>query len=179
MEDVGLSCEAVPPDVDEDAIQASTPVALALARAEAKAAEVAARRLDALVIGADQVAFVGDEVFGKPSDPEDHLRRLRQLRSHPHSLVTGVVLIGPGVRRSFHELTRLTFREDLSDAELAAYVASGEGSGCAGGYRVEAPGAWLIARIEGAWYNIVGLPIRSLLRELRTLGWRLGTSDGR
>ncbi len=178
LRDAGLDCDAEDPAVDEATITAPGPVALALARAEAKADAVAARNPDALVLGADQVAFVGQEVFGKPTGPGDHLRRLQQLRQHPHELVTGVALVGPGVRRTLSERTRLVFRSDLTDAELATYVASGEGTGCAGGYRVEARGSWLIERIEGDWFNVVGLPVFRVIAALRQLGWRLEETGG-
>ncbi len=79
LQDAGLVCTAVDPGVEEEAITADTPYALARARALAKAEAVAAREPDVLVIGADQVAFIGTEVFGKPSDPTDHLERLKQL----------------------------------------------------------------------------------------------------
>lgn len=178
LEDAGLACEAVDPGVDEDRIQAADPAALACARARAKAEAVVARHPEALVLGADQVAFIGDEIFGKPRNPADHLRRLRQLREHPHALVTGVALLGPGIDRVFQEHTRLVFRADISDAELETYVASGEGSGCAGGYRVEARGAWLIDRVEGDWFNVIGLPILRVISELRKLGWHLEEDRG-
>ncbi len=173
LEDAGLACDAVDPSVDEEAIQAADPASLAVARALAKAEAVAARYPQALVLGADQVAHVGADVFGKPRDAQDHLARLRQLRDHAHTLVTGVALVGPGVRTTFREETRIHFRPDLTDDELARYVASGEGTHCAGGYRVEALGAWLIQSVEGDWFNVVGLPILRVIGALRQLGWDL------
>jgi septum formation protein len=178
LEEAGLFCEAFDPGVDETAIQANGPVALAQARALAKAIAVAARYPDALVVGADQVAFVGDQVFGKPKNPADHLARLKQLRSRPHTLVTGVALVGPGVSTQFYEETTIHFRGDLTDGELQSYVDGGEGEFCAGGYRVEALGAWLIERVEGDWSNVIGLPILRLISALRDLGWRLEESGG-
>ena len=178
LEDAGLACDAVDPEVDEDGITGADPSAVALARATAKAEAVAARFPEALVLGADQVAYLGDEVFGKPRDPDDHLRRLKQLRGRSHTLVTGVALRGPGVQRSLLERTVIHFRADLQDAELASYVRSGEGSGCAGGYQVEAHGAWLIARVEGDWFNVVGLPVLAVIAALRSLGWRMEGADG-
>jgi septum formation protein len=178
LDDAGLACDSVSPEIDEESIAAAGPVALALARAVAKAEAVAARHPRALVLGADQVAYLGDEVFGKPRDPEDHLRRLRQLRGRAHTLVTGVALRGPGVSVAFQEQTVIHFRSDLQDREIQAYVDSGEGSGCAGGYRVEAQGSWLIDRVEGDWFNVVGLPILGVIGALRALGWELEIARG-
>ncbi|MCP4809729.1 MAG: septum formation protein Maf [Proteobacteria bacterium] len=173
LENAGFTVEGVAPGVDERACTLTEPVALARELALQKARAVAASRPRDLVVGADQVAHLDGAAFGKPADPADHLRCLTSLRGRTHELVTGVALVGPEVERVFHETTRIRFRKDLSDAELAAYVASGEGAGCAGGYEVEHRGAWLIEGIEGSWFNVVGLPVLRLVAELRALGWRL------
>lgn len=172
LADVGVPVVSVAPPVDEETILDPDPVALALARARAKAAAVRAAHPGAWVIGADQVATLDGEAFGKPLDPVDHRRRLGQLRGRTHRLTTGVVLLGADVDRAFVEHTDITFRADLSDAELDAYVASGEGAGSAGGYEAEHRGAQLIARIDGDWFNVLGLPVLRLVDELRRLGWR-------
>ncbi len=168
----GLRCEAVAPEVDEASIHGSDPATLAQARALAKARAVAARRPDALVIGADQVAHGFGEVFGKPTDPADHLARLRSLRARTHHLTTGVALVGGG-EEIFAVTSAVRFREDSEDHELTAYVALGEGAGCAGGYMLEARGAWLIEAVDGDWLNGVGLPVMALVGRLRARGWRL------
>jgi septum formation protein len=95
------------------------------------------------------------------------------LRGRAHRLVTGVCIVAPGGRElRFVEETVLHGRPDLSDAELAAYVASGEGSGCAGGYAIEGRGAQLFARIEGDYFNVIGLPLFRVVDALRGMGWR-------
>jgi septum formation protein len=181
----GLSVELHPAPIDEHAVTAPDPVALAVARAIAKAEAVAAARADdnALIIGADQVAHLDGEAFGKPTDPDDHRRRLGLLRGRVHTLSTGVsfrgapLLRSAGVARSetpvlvwdFVEHTQIHFRADTTDAEIDAYVASQDGSGCAGGYRAEGPGAWLIERTDGDWTNVIGLPVFSVLSRLRML----------
>ncbi len=167
----GIPCEGVAPRADERTVQDPDPVACALGRAAVKARSVP--RPDAIVIGADQVAHLDGEVFGKPRDPEDHLARLQALRGRAHRLVTGVCIVAPdGPELRFVEETVLHGRPDLSDAELAAYVASGEGSGCAGGYAVEGRGAQLFARIEGDYFNVIGLPLFRVVDALRGMGWR-------
>lgn len=178
LRDTGLPVRLLPAPIDEAAITAADPVALAHARAAAKAdavaALLAAAEPDALVIGADQVAHIDGEAFGKPRDPADHRARLRQLRGRAHVLSTAVALRGRpaarlGADADFVEHTRIHFRADPTDAELDAYVATGDGSGCAGGYRAEGPGAWLIARAEGDWTNVIGLPVFAVLDRLRRL----------
>lgn len=175
----GLPFRAVDPAVDEAQVAAPAPGGpreVALARAEAKAAAVARRMPGALVVGADQVAHLDGEQFGKPRDPADHLKRLQSLRGRRHELTTGVVVFGPRA----DEVERLvvtsgvTFRADLLDEELAAYVETGEGAGCAGGYMVERRGAWLVEAVDGDWLNVIGLPVFPLVGLLRRRGLRLG-----
>lgn len=174
LRDAGILCEAAAPDVDESRIDAETPEARAVARSRAKAIAVARVRPDALVIGADQVAHLDGEPFGKPEDETRWLARLRALRGRTHWLSTGVSLVEEGAVEDFVVTTGVRFRADVSDDELRAYVGWGEAAGCAGGYQAERLGAWLIEAIDGDWYNVIGLPILPLLGRLRARGWRLG-----
>lgn len=205
LRSTGLAVEGVDHAVDEEAIQLADPRELAVARALAKARDVQARLVGegrlggALVVGADQVAWLqgeavegephGDpdgpsrvEIFGKPPSPEAWRERLRCLRGRVHTLSTGVALVGgppaspggPPRQEAFCVDSRVRFRGDLSDEELDAYVACGEARGCAGGYMVEGRGAWLIEEVEGDWNNVVGLPVFELLGRLRARGVHLG-----
>lgn len=171
---IGIPASGVRPDVDESAIVHPDPRRLAALRAAAKARSV--RAPAACVIGADQVAWMetpdGVAVFGKPTDPTDHLARLRSLRGRRHTLTTAVTLVHPGGEIHLSVDSHLLFRADLSDEELAAYVATREGSGCAGGYAVEGLGAQLVAEITGDYTNVLGLPVPDVIGALRSLGWR-------
>lgn len=185
LESAGVPCATVPPEVDEAAIRDPDPVVTARLRAAAKARAVAAGLpADTLAIGADQVVHLDGQALGKPEDEARHLAMLRALRGRTHDLVTAVVLAWgggggePAVARRFEVTSRLAMRADLSDAELRAYVASGDGRGCGGGYRVEGLGLQLFSAVEGDWTNIVGLPVPRLVSELRALGWRpFGLAD--
>lgn len=181
LQAAGVRVEVEAPGTDERAVTLPDPVALARELARRKALAVAERHPGDWVIGSDQVGFDPEigEPFGKPDDPGDHLRRLRALAGRPHVLVTGVALIRVGRdgevdEEVFDERTTLHVRADLSDDELRAYVATGEGSGCAGGYAIEGLGAFLFERIEGDWFNVVGLPLLGLMSALRERGWRFG-----
>jgi septum formation protein len=176
LEAAGLAVRAVPADVDERSLQAGLdpqdPGGVAVALARAKALDVAGRE-PGVVLGADQVLWDGEAIIGKPPDPAAHLARLRAFRGRSHDLLTAWCLAAPGrAARVGVVRTRLTVRADLTDAELQAYVASGEGSGCAGGYAIEGHGAWLFERVDGDWTNIIGLPLFEVLGALRDLGWR-------
>ncbi len=166
---VGLEVEALAPPVDEASILADTPEGLALARARGKAESLVGP--DRVVIGSDQVVHLDGVTYGKPRSPEEHRAQLAALRGRTHALTDGVVIVAPHARVAFLVTAYVTLRADVSDAEIAAYVASEDASGCAGGYRVEGPGAWLVDHVDGDWFTVVGLPIYRVLGELRALGW--------
>ena len=172
LADVGVDALGEAPGVDERAFVDDDPVSLARTLALAKARAVAARHPDAWTIGADQVVHQDGEVFGKPVDADDHRARLGSMRGRSHELVTGWAVVGPEGEAVGHRVTRMVVRADLDDAELDAYVASGEGAGCAGGYAAEGRGAFLFAAVDGDWFNVVGLPVFDVLGELRRRGWR-------
>jgi len=167
---VGLPVEVAAPTVDEASIHDADPVRLAVRRARGKADSVAGP--GRLVIGSDQVVHLDGRVFGKPRDAAAHLAQLRALRGRTHQLTDGVAVVGEGTATEFAVHAHVTLRADLGDDELAAYVASGDAAGCAGGYRVEGPGAWLVERIDGDWFTVVGLPVYQTLSALRGQGWR-------
>lgn len=186
LEEAGLRIRAEASGVDERALEASLiaevpaperAARLAAGLAAAKADAVAARLPEAVVLAADQVGHDPadpDRPFGKPSDPADHLDRLLRMVGRPHELVTGWCLVGPGGRRvEGRTTTTLHVRADLDREELAAYVATGEGSACAGGYAIEGRGSFLFERVDGDWNNVIGLPLFDVVGALRaTFGWR-------
>ena len=178
LHDAGVECQSVAPEVDESAFHASNPVELAMLLARKKAAAVFRRFPDCLVIGADQVAHIDGEAFGKPVDDEDHLNRLRSLCGREHQLSTGVCVLSPKTETTFSVTTGVCFRADIEDYELRAYVASREGSGCAGGYQIEGRGAWFIESLKGDWFNGIGLPVLHVVEVLREQGWRIGDAMG-
>ena len=180
LQSVGIQCRAEASGVEEDHGASADPTALATLLSEQKAEAVAARYPEAWVLGADQVAYdpeAPEGHFGKPRNPVDHLARLKAMRGRPHVLVTGWTLLGPGLRRQGSVRTTLHVRADLEDAELQAYVASGEGSGCAAGYMAEGRGAFLFERIDGDWFNVLGLPLHDIWSVLRAEGWRFGPRE--
>jgi len=180
LADAGMSFRVVPSHVDERLVQASDPIYLVQELARRKAEAVAAGHPDAWVIGADQVAYDPDQpdlIWGKPKDPDAHFEQLRRLRGTRHALVTGFAILAPDFTEMGYETTILLGRHDLEDAELRAYVDTGEGSQCAGGYAAEGRGGFLFERIDGDWFNVLGLPLFRILDVLRERGWRFGGDD--
>lgn len=169
MDALGLPYRAVAPQVDED-LSAPTPPRTAVAElAERKAQAVAERFPDAWVIGSDQLVEVDGEALGKPRDRDQAREQLRRILDRDHHIVTGLCLLGPGVRHVHVETTRLRFHP-LSHAELERYLDLGEWEGCAGSYRIESAGMGLLAELEGDLTNVRGMPMIVLVRLLREVG---------
>jgi septum formation protein len=174
----GIRAEADPSTLDERLVEAplkesgATPDEVALVLAEAKAVDVSERRPGALVIGADQVLSVGDEILHKPADMEAARRTLLKLSGRTHHLDSAVVLAEGGAAVWRHvSRASITFR-DLTPAEIGRYLAAA-GDGVltsVGAYQVEGRGLQLMERIEGDLFTIIGLPMLPLIRELRARG---------
>lgn len=173
LEGAGVRLQVEDPRVDEHITTPDGPEGLASALARRKARAVALHHPGAWVLGADQVVHQRGEIFGKPRSRDDHLARLKSMRGQTHDLITAWVLLGPGDLAHGTSITRMKVRADLEDHELAHYVSTGEGTFCAGGYAAEGKGSFLFERVEGDWFNVLGLPLLDVLTALRARGWRL------
>jgi septum formation protein len=110
-----------------------------------------------------------DEVFGKPYDVADATAMLRRLSARTHTVISTVWLVGARHERSATCISQVTFAE-LSAAEIAAYVATGESFGKAGAYAIQGRGAALIAHLQGSYSGVMGLPLFETARLLRDAG---------
>ncbi|WHM36965.1 nucleoside triphosphate pyrophosphatase [Streptomyces sp. BPTC-684] len=168
LRQAGLAPEVVVSGVDEDALTAPTPGELALVLAEAKADAVAARpeAAGALLIGCDSVLELDGEALGKPADAEEATARWKSMRGRAGVLRTGhcVIDTANGRRASATASTTVRFGEP-SDAEIAAYVASGEPLHVAGAFTLDGRSAPFVNGIDGDPGNVIGLSL-PLLREL-------------
>lgn len=154
-------------DFDESAVCEPTPALLVEALASGKCRAVAAQFPDALVIGCDTAVDVGGTVFGKPKTREDAFRMLRTLSGRTHLVHTGVCLREGERSALFHETTHVTF-QPLTDAEIDAYIATGDPFDKAGAYGVQNGACKFITRIEGCFFNVMGLPVARLYQALKT-----------
>ena len=175
LRNAGFEFEIIPARVDESPRPGESPVALAERLAREKAEDVAARLApdkDAVVLGADTVV-VGDDgsLLGKPGSPADAAAMLEKLSGRTHEVITGIALVaaGGGRTRLAHERTRVFFR-DVSRPEIDAYVASGEPLDKAGAYAIQGRAGRFVTRIEGCYFNVMGLPLSLVDRMLRE--WR-------
>lgn len=168
---VGARFEVEVPDADEREYCLEDPERLVMALARAKAESVASRRPRDLVVGADTVVVLDGRILGKPADGREAREMLEALSGRTHEVWTGVALVRrePEACRVEAERTEVTFRS-LDPDEVDRYVALGEGMDKAGAYAVQGVGGLFVERIEGCYFNVVGLPLARLHTMLRRLG---------
>ena len=141
----------------------------AMALSRAKAAEIAEDHPGSAVIGADTVVEVDARLLGKPHDEADAARMLRLLSGRDHSVYTGVTVMGNGKTVSGVEQTKVFFRP-VTDREIEAYIATGEPMDKAGAYGYQGLASLFVEKIEGDYFNVVGLPLCRLGQMLAELG---------
>lgn len=154
-----------PSGVEEQVPPGLSPEQTVLCLARQKAADVARRHKDAVVIGADTLVVLSGQCLGKPTDREDALRMLRQLAGKMHQVMTGVVVLdtSTGKQAEAVEITDVTMGYP-SEEQLLQYVASDEPMGKAGAYAIQGAAAAFIEKIDGCYNNVVGLPLYRLCR---------------
>jgi MAF protein len=157
--------------VDEKPLAAEPPSELVLRVSQAKARAVRDIRQDELVIAADTVVVLDGDVLGKPSDPDDAMRMLRDLRGRPHVVYSGISIWHPASWSMLSELSDShVWMREYSDEELAVYVASGDPLDKAGAYAIQHPEFAPVTRVEGCWLSVMGLPLCHLKRALTRFG---------
>jgi septum formation protein len=152
-------------NVDETPLAGELPHAYAERLARAKAVAVARRHPEALVIGADTVVVIDDEILGKPVDAADARRMLEQLSGREHAVLTAVAVARGAALESGVSATAVWMRP-IAAAEIAAYVATGEPMDKAGAYAIQGGAAAFVERISGDFDNVVGLPVKEVKRLL-------------
>ncbi|MBI5123383.1 septum formation inhibitor Maf [Candidatus Roizmanbacteria bacterium] len=171
LKQLGLEFEVVTTDLEERLNPRLKPrhqvEELALQKAEA----VASKFADAIIIGADTIVALNDEVIGKPKDVQDAKRILKKLRGRQHTVVTGFVLIDTLAKRTIVKSveTKVWFRK-LLPQEISNYIEKEKPLDKAGAYAIQDLGALFIEKIEGDFFGAVGLPLFTLAKELKKLG---------
>jgi septum formation protein len=130
-----------------------------------KARSVAADADDRPVLGVDTTVVLGRRIYGKPKDAGEAERMLEELSGRTHAVVSGLALVTPGWEHVEEAVTLVTFRT-LTPRDLAWYIGFGEWEGRAGAYAIQGRGAALVERLEGDYFNVVGLPTATLVRLL-------------
>ncbi len=155
-----------PADVQEIPLPGEAPLAYSRRLARDKARAVPGR----VVLGADTIVVLDDEILEKPVDDAHALAMLLRLQGRSHEVITSICLLADGVERTSHDRTTVTFRS-ASAAWLGDYVATGECRDKAGSYGIQGWGAALVERIEGDFFSVMGLPVRLVLQLLEEAGF--------
>ena len=173
LKQIGLEFEVYPSEIEEPQITTS-PVIAVQELALTKAGKVAAKFDIGLVIGADTVVVIDGQPIGKPENDMHAIEVLTRLSGNRHEVITGVALINIGRKNEvvWMERTAVYFRS-LRQSEILAYVRSGESSDKAGAYGIQGKAGAFVERIEGCYFNVVGLPLASLTAQL----WKQLESD--
>ena len=173
LHDAGFSFIVVSSAVDETPFPGESPSDHVQRLADAKAELVAARTAGpAIVLAADTVVTLEGRIFGKPRSTDDARHMLEKLSGRTHSVLTGVTLVRlpDAERRSFVEITLVHFSQ-LASEEITRYLATEEPHDKAGAYAIQGRAGRYIPRIEGCYFNVVGLPLAHVTQALADLGW--------
>lgn len=175
LKQIGLDFTVHPSEFEEKDTHLS-PKELALHNAIGKAQSTARHYRDAIIIGADTIGAVNEHILNKPKDTEDAKRILRLLSNTTHKVITAICVFDSKNNKNITavETTFVTI-DRLEEADIEAYIASGEGEDKAGSYAIQGLGSLFVKKIEGDYFNVVGLPIYRLRKMLEKMGVKLLT----
>ncbi|MEI7741369.1 MAG: nucleoside triphosphate pyrophosphatase [bacterium] len=158
-------------DYEEDMTLNMSPKDLAIHLSRGKAESVIARNPDSIVIAADTFCVLEGKLLGKPKTPERAKTMLASLSGTQHAVISGVTIVdtASGQKKSWAEVTTVHFRP-ITESEINAYVATGEALDKAGAYAFQEKGGIFVEKIIGDYYNVIGLPLCSLVQSLKDFG---------
>lgn len=174
---VGIPHVVQPADIDETYLSGEEPPAHAERLAREKAAVVAATEREAVVVGSDTIVVVDGDVLGKPRDDAHAAAMLTRLSGRSHLVMTAVAVSWRGETRSAVETVAVTFHT-LTVQDVHAYIATREPMDKAGAYGIQGFGATIVARVDGDYFAVMGLPLQRLVRLMADLGVRYEFGSG-
>lgn len=169
LERIGLKFQAIESNIDEDIYPDLSPADLAEKLSLEKAKAVFKTHKDSIIIAADTVISCDNQILGKPKDKKDVKRMLSLLSNNVHLVITGFTIID-GKRQITKSQKSKVYMRKISKSEIDAYIKTGEPFGKAGAYAIQEKGGIFVKKVVGDHFNVVGLPIFSLMGELRKLG---------
>ena len=180
LRNAGIPFVVQPTDIPEDLKEGEAPRSFAERLAREKTLAIFCQRPNDFVLGADTIVVVDARILGKPCDATDAARMLRLLSGRTHQVITGVCLAGPQPRTENRKLetgfedirsetTRVTM-DTLSDDDIHSYISTGEPLDKAGAYAIQGRASRWVSRIEGDYFNVVGLPVSLVCKMLREHG---------
>lgn len=171
LERIGIKFIVEPAAIDESAFISLEGRKMALELSRRKAGVVAANHRNAVVIAADTVVILGNQVMGKPRNQHEAKQMLRALSGKPHVVVTAFTVVDTGTKKTLTDSAETTvYIKPLKREDIDAYVRTGEPLGKAGAYAIQGLGSVIVEKIEGDYFNVVGLPLSKLADSLKLLG---------
>ncbi len=169
MDNLGIPYTVHIPHIDETPLEGESPSDLVARLSRLKAENVSLSFPDAIVIAADTVVCLDDEILGKPKNREHAFLMLKKLQGRTHCVYTGTTIQKGSDIRNFVEKTEVSF-ESLPDEVIASYVSSGECDDKAGSYALQGQAMLFISRVEGSVSSVIGLPASEVLKSLLSFG---------
>lgn len=171
LEILGLPFKVAVSQAEEEIHRDMTPEQLAMELALLKAQDVARQYQSGLVIGADTIVVLDNQILGKPATKAEARQMLSLFSGGSHQVITGLAVVdaGTGTKQVSHETTKVWFRS-LEAKEIDWYVETGEPMDKAGAYGIQGKGSILVDKIEGCYFNVVGLPLTRLYLMLKEMG---------
>jgi septum formation protein len=174
LEKIGLNFQVDPSDFPENLTQDLPPESLVKFISIGKASAISAKYPDALIIAADTIGVLGNRIIGKPHTSEEAVKILQRLSGKTHRVITGLTVLDTGSNKMLTRIveTRVSIKA-LTQQEIDGYVKSGEPLDKAGAYAIQGLGSLIVEKIVGDYYNVVGLPLRTLADCLEEMGMKL------
>jgi len=171
LEKIGLKFEVDASNCAEEIDPALEPDELVRRISLAKAKSVASRHKDALIIAADTIGVIGKKLLGKPHTADEARKMLAQISGKSHEVITGFTVLDTATDKTITKtVTTKVYINKLTGNEIDAYVQTGEPLDKAGAYGIQGLGAVIVEKIEGDYYNVVGLPLSALAAVLQEFG---------
>lgn len=171
LEKIGLKFKIVPSSLNEEVEQNLTPAKLVKSLSLQKAKDIAKREKNAIIIAADTMVFLGDEIIGKPKNKTHARQILKSLSGKFHFIITGFTIINSADNKTITRSVKTTvYMKKMTNQEIDDYIKTEEPLDKAGAYGIQGLGGKFIAKIKGDYFNVVGLPLPALIKSLKKFG---------
>lgn len=163
LENTKLKFDIIKSDIDEIILEKESPIQAVMRLAFEKSMDIASKNEDDLIIAADTVVVLDENILGKPKDKDEAYNMIRSLSGRTHEVITGISLVNLGLSKKIIDYVVSTVKfKELSNEDIKDYIHTNESLDKAGAYGIQGYGAMLVEKIEGDYFNIVGLPISKL-----------------
>lgn len=170
LKEIGIEFSVIASHAVEDEVIKKDVKTLVINNAKKKARDIAKKIDSGIVIGADTVVLAGNKLIGKPKDEQDAFKIIKLLSSTPHFVYSGLAVVDKKSGKTFiaHDLTKV-YMKKMTDLKIRKYINMHKPMDKAGAFDIQGPGGMLVERIEGCFYNVVGLPLSKLIKILKKI----------